>query len=115
MAINNVQVGYWPKEIFSQLQMGATYLQYGGWVFTSPHGNSPPMGSGHLPNKDLRKSSYFRNVKFVDSKYQETPILDNIAHAYSDTRCYHTINWGYLGPRMGKVFTFGGPGGHCGI
>ena len=115
MTINNIHVGYWPKEIFSHLRMGATHLQYGGWVFASSHGNSPPMGSGHLPNQDSQRSCFFRDVKFMDAEYQEILILDNKAHTYFDTTCYHVIYWGNQGLEWGKVFTFGGPGGQCGI
>ena len=110
---DNVRLGYWPKEIFSHLQEGATYLQYGGWVFISPQGNSPPMGSGHLPNNDYNRSSYFKNIKFLDSTYQEVDILDYNTGTYVDSRCYNIIYWRDQG-FYGKIFTYGGPGGNCG-
>ena len=111
----NVEVGYWPKEIFSHLQKGATNLHYGGWVFISPDGNSPPMGSGHFPNDDSSKSCYFRDMKFDDITFQESELLDNRVQTYHDTKCYNVLYWNHqLGDTWGKAITFGGPGGHCG-
>ena len=115
LLIFDVHVGYWPKVIFTHLQQGATYLQYGGWVFSSPDGNSPPMGNGHLPTNDYKRSCFFVKVKFVDPEYQEINILDNRAHVYFDTKCYYIIYWRQQQPIYGKNFDFGGPGGQCGI
>ncbi|KAI3945946.1 hypothetical protein MKW92_010737 [Papaver armeniacum] len=42
----NIQIGYWPKELLPGFTPGATSVFWGGRVKSSQDGSSPPMGSG---------------------------------------------------------------------
>ncbi|XP_019101078.1 PREDICTED: uncharacterized protein LOC104785640, partial [Camelina sativa] len=107
-------IGYWPKELFTHLNEGASLIRYGGNTFTSPNGISPPMGNGHFPTIDSHKSSQFFHVKVKNWKYQNVDIEDKKARQYSDSyQCYRLSYWGYV-KSSGVSFSFGGPGGNCG-
>ncbi|XP_023640290.1 uncharacterized protein LOC111831030 isoform X2 [Capsella rubella] len=108
-------IGYWPKELFPHLKQGASLVRYGGNTFTSPNGISPPMGNGHFPVVDFHRSSYFLHVKVRNSNYQLVDIKDKMARRYADSyQCYRVSYWGYF-KSNGVSFSFGGPGGSCGI
>ncbi|WRX19034.1 Neprosin - like 6 [Theobroma cacao] len=47
----NMNIGYWPKSLFSSLSNAATQLTWGGGVFSS----NPPMGSGHFAEEGMKK------------------------------------------------------------
>ncbi|CAH8265148.1 unnamed protein product [Arabidopsis lyrata] len=108
-------IGYWPKELFTHLNKGASLVRFGGNTFTSPNGISPPMGNGHFPVFDFHKSSYYIHVKVKNSNYQLVDIEDRRARQYADSyQCYRLSYWGYSKPN-GVAFSFGGPGGNCDI
>ncbi|XP_020243210.1 uncharacterized protein LOC109821436 [Asparagus officinalis] len=52
-------VGYWPKELFNNLEKAAE-VDYGGAVYSPFNEPSPPMGSGHLaiPTEGPNKTCY---------------------------------------------------------
>ncbi|KAK3223229.1 hypothetical protein Dsin_010254 [Dipteronia sinensis] len=109
-------VGYWPKELFTHLREGATFVQYGGWTFNSPDGVSPPMGNGRFPNGYFRNSSFFSQMKMVDTSNVLVDIDDKRSGRLVDSaNCYNQNYWKYQGSVLGKCMTFGGPGGTCGI
>ncbi|XP_019100749.1 PREDICTED: uncharacterized protein LOC104785634 [Camelina sativa] len=108
-------IGYWPKELFTHLNNGASLLRFGGNTFPFPNGISPPMGNGHFPVVDIQKSSNFMFVKAKDSNYQTVEIEDEKIRRYVDAyQCYRLYYGGYS-KSTGVVFTYGGPGGNCGI
>ena len=66
----DVAFGYWPSTIFTNLANNASRIQWGGVVGDSTLGGShttTQMGSGHFPFEGFGKSSYFRNLKVIDS------------------------------------------------
>ncbi|KAL0785905.1 hypothetical protein Bca101_002151 [Brassica carinata] len=114
LKIFNEVIGYWPKELFTHLNDGASLIRFGGNTFMSPDGVSPPMGNGHFPVIDFQKSSFFLHVKVRNSNYQLLDIEDRKTRRYSDSfQCYRLSYWGYA-KSNGVSFSFGGPGGDCG-
>ncbi|XP_010419279.1 PREDICTED: uncharacterized protein LOC104704982 [Camelina sativa] len=107
-------IGYWPKELFTHLKKGASLVRFGGNTFVSPDGFSPPMGNGHFPVVDFQKSSSFVHVKVINLNYQRININHRRIKSYTDSKCFRVMNWGYS-KTNGVAFSFGGPGGHCGI
>ncbi|KAG7643532.1 Neprosin [Arabidopsis suecica] len=113
--VMNEIVGYWPKELFTHLNKGASLVRFGGNTFTSPDGISPPMGNGHFPVISYFKSSHYVHVKVKNSNYQLVDIESRKARIYADSyQCYRLSYWGYF-KSTGVSFSFGGPGGKCGI
>ncbi|XP_023640698.1 uncharacterized protein LOC111831170 [Capsella rubella] len=107
-------IGYWPKELFTHLNKGASLVRYGGNTFTSLDGISPPMGNGHFPHINFKTTSHFLHVKVWNLKYQSVDIEDRKLRQYSDSyKCYRLMYWGYV-KSIGVSFSFGGPGGNCG-
>lgn len=68
LQVGGTDVGYWPSSIFTHLKNSASYIQWGGKVFSSSAGQtSTDMGSGHFPGEGFGKASYIRNIQVVDS------------------------------------------------
>lgn len=99
-------VGYWPKEIFTNLGLGADLIRYGAVT-----AGGAPMGNGNFPDNgnDLSKSSYFKDMKYVDANFKSNPIteLEMIINT-PKPNCYK-LN--YLKDQ--QTITYGGPGGSC--
>ncbi|CAF1921087.1 unnamed protein product [Brassica oleracea] len=55
-----LDVGYWPKELFDILDSGANMVGVGGVVHSSPSGASPTMGNGKFPDGGRRFSNLFK-------------------------------------------------------
>ncbi|XP_019089120.1 PREDICTED: uncharacterized protein LOC104733542, partial [Camelina sativa] len=103
---NGALVGYWPKELFSHLGQGADTIRYGAGTV-----GGAPMGNGKFPDKgnDLSKSSYFKDIKYVDANLKSNPIseLEMVVNT-PKPNCYK-LN--YLKDK--QTITYGGPGGSC--
>ncbi|KAK0600597.1 hypothetical protein LWI29_016526 [Acer saccharum] len=116
--LDDKQIGYWPKELFTHLKGGADSIHYGGWTYHPPENiMSPPMGIGLLPDRIITKySSFFYNMQVA---YQYNNFIDingrNLERIVDNTSCYNAI---YLGTKLdavirGDTFNYGGPGGKC--
>ncbi|KAL0862477.1 hypothetical protein Bca101_041595 [Brassica carinata] len=106
-------IGYWPRELFTHLNKGASRVRFGGDTFISPDGISPPMGNGHLPIIDYLRSSSFFHVKLTNDKYQSIEAKTTIT-GNKDSMCFSLMYRPYT-EENGKSFSFGGPGGRCGV
>ncbi|OMP12205.1 hypothetical protein COLO4_03402 [Corchorus olitorius] len=109
-------VGYWPKELLPKLRFGANHVAWGGIAIADKKGNSPPMGNGHMPNDEYKRSSYFRSIKFLNGAGQFlTPNDGDIFHYVDKSGCYGLVDNKDCGDREWRYcFFFGGPGGRCG-
>ncbi|KAK7251625.1 hypothetical protein RIF29_34973 [Crotalaria pallida] len=108
-----IQIGYWPNEIFTHLKEGALRIHFGGETFTPLDMDSPPMGSGRYPKEGLGSSAYMSLLGIVDSNYNENDINLEIMRAYVSRYCYDLGHIGYWNAQFGHAFFFGGPGGKC--
>ncbi|XP_024006825.1 uncharacterized protein LOC18011571 [Eutrema salsugineum] len=85
----NVDIGYWPKELFDSLSDGAKMVGAGGTVQASPSGSSPPMGNGQRPSRHFKDSGVFTNVEVLNSKYERRNIISGPVDALLDSeKCY---------------------------
>ncbi|OMO84782.1 hypothetical protein COLO4_21841 [Corchorus olitorius] len=113
-----IVIGYWPKELLPKLSNGANHVAWGGIAIADKQGNSPPMGSGHLPNSDCMRSCFFKSIKFqnnIRSKKFLTPNDDATIHYVDKSGCYGIMDTKDCGHKeFHYCFTFGGPGGKCG-
>ncbi|XP_072993779.1 protein neprosin-like [Typha latifolia] len=110
MRYQNINVGYWPANLFTRLSTYATTAEWGGEIVnTSPNGvhTSTDMGSGHFPPEGFGKASYIRNLQNVDSTntlYSVQSITTYADHPNCyDAKSYKDTNWGVY-------FYFGGSG-----
>jgi len=96
-------VGYWPKELFSHLGLGADTIRYGGLTV-----GGAPMGNGKFPDKgnDLSKSSYFKDMKYVDANFKYNPISE--LEMIVNTPKPYCFRLNYLKDQ--QTITYGGPG-----
>ncbi|CDY68524.1 BnaCnng59380D [Brassica napus] len=112
LTVDDEIIGYWPGELFTHLNKGASRVRFGGNTFISPDGISPPMGNGYFPIDDYSRCSSFFHVKLTSDKYQSIEAEPTIGIA--DSYCFNLIDRDYTN-ETGKSFSFGGPGGSCGV
>ncbi|OAY77558.1 hypothetical protein ACMD2_09852, partial [Ananas comosus] len=102
LSYDNIDVGYWPAAIFTQLVSYATSVQWGGEIMNH-RGNgqrtTTQMGSGHFPQEGYRKASYFRNVKVVNSANtlippQSVSTIVDYPNCY-DIQTFSNASWGF--------------------
>ncbi|CAH2044433.1 unnamed protein product [Thlaspi arvense] len=122
----NIDVGYWPKELFNFLNNGANMVGVRGMVQTSPSGSSPPMGNGKFPTgsamspKDRASSAIFSNIQVLNSNFEPSKIdSSHIENVVDSTNCY-VLRTGkvplFHRTYLGYFFNYGGLGGNsCGV
>lgn len=98
-------IGCWPKSIFSSLNGGAEYIQWGGTVMSPLDVQSPPMGNGHFPSQPLGGAKVSQ-LRTLDAEYQ---VNDPAGRVMEDwPKCYRSSLFSF---RDGWSFHYGGPGG----
>ncbi|PUZ44567.1 hypothetical protein GQ55_8G114000 [Panicum hallii var. hallii] len=110
LQVGSTIVGYWPSSIFSYLASSASYVQWGGEVYSPPNAGqtSTQMGSGHFPSEWYGKASYIRNIQVVDSSsYLRLPNGLGLIHQWPN--CYNVQN-GTSSNEWGTYIFYGGPG-----
>lgn len=107
-----VDVGYWPKELFTSLDT-STEIDFGGAVYTPNNEGSPPMGNGHFPDEGIGKCSYFMQVQFIGTDGRAFTPTEGSAYPADNisSRYYYTFG---EPPKNGGDFdmSYGGPGGY---
>ncbi|KAL7588415.1 hypothetical protein Lser_V15G41127 [Lactuca serriola] len=110
LMVGNIQVGYWPKELFTDLHDHAAKIEFGGEVYnTSPEGphTTTQMGSGHFSSEGFGKAAYVNNIQMVDQNNVLHPVSD-LQLGAENMNCYDVSN-GYSST-WGNYIFFGGPG-----
>ncbi|XP_024011124.1 uncharacterized protein LOC112086437 [Eutrema salsugineum] len=113
LTIGTIMIGYWPRQTY--MADGASEVYFGGFAGTSlPYTLSPPMGTGDFPTKDLTRSCYMKQLRYVLSDYTLVDINSNEVEYYiDDPKCYGVMFLKYVDFDSRETLTFGGPGGHC--
>ncbi|KAK9985102.1 hypothetical protein SO802_034627 [Lithocarpus litseifolius] len=111
---DETDIGFWPKNVFTALGDGASYVEWGGEVFSPPDMPSPPMGSGraHL-QQDTVFDAYCRQIKTIN----ETDFVVNAVDTekLSDIQQYEVLDEGMTGAAdFQHLVLFGGAGGYTG-
>ncbi|KAG5549685.1 hypothetical protein RHGRI_014850 [Rhododendron griersonianum] len=103
-------VGYWPAELFTHLDDGATMVEWGGEVVNSRTNNqhtTTQMGSGQFAEQGFGKASYFRNLEVVDSD-NSLSSAQGISTLAENVNCYDIKS--FSNSAWGTYFYYGGPG-----
>ncbi|CAH2046229.1 unnamed protein product [Thlaspi arvense] len=113
LTIGTIMIGYWPLQTY--MEEGASEVYFGGFAGTTlPDTLSPPMGTGDFPTKDLTRSCFMKQLKYVLSDYTLEDINSNeIEHYVDNPKCYGVMFLKYVDFDSRETLTFGGPGGHC--
>ncbi|KAF3561402.1 hypothetical protein DY000_02013081 [Brassica cretica] len=116
----DVDIGYWPKELFNLLENGANMVGVGGVVQASRSGSSPPMGNGNFPNGGRLDSGLFSNIDVLNSNYEQRKINSFPVENLLDSEKCYGLRIGTVKPfhrnHLGFFFNYGGPGGNsCGV
>ncbi|XP_031286371.1 uncharacterized protein LOC116145066 [Pistacia vera] len=112
-----IVVGYFPPKYFPYLKSGAQTVAWGGAAYIGNDGNSPPMGSGYLPDGIYNHAAYFRKLTYFDNQWvlREPSTGTRLFHHSEKGHCYGFKNGTAQGQFWGSNFFFGGPGGQkCG-
>ncbi|XP_010034859.2 uncharacterized protein LOC104424189 [Eucalyptus grandis] len=113
LRIQDVDVGYWPQDLFTSLKDRADKVAWGGEVVNlglDGRHTSTQMGSGHLPSEGFfGKASFFRHVSIVDGgSFGRDP--ENLQKRVSKPGCYDLIINEAERSQLGVNFYYGGPG-----
>jgi len=110
----NVALGYWPKELFTNLGNGADTVFWGGMVYSNLP-NSPPMGSGLFKNGNYGNTCYMKQMSVRTVPGAPFVTADDALVLYKNSRCYNVAGYENVGS-WGYRFLFGGEGrdnDHC--
>ncbi|XP_022777052.1 uncharacterized protein LOC111318439 [Durio zibethinus] len=104
-------VGYWPKEIFTYLALGADVVKYGGTTSTYLQQlDRPPMGSGNYPGEMGWVFGFFTRIRYVNESYNLIDAEHSNMNKVLDSVCYGLMYF-TAGGTMKEAMKFGGPGG----
>lgn len=106
---NEVQIGYWPREIFgTELADAAEYVEWGGEAKCTRGESGPEMGSGLFPSEDLKQDAYCVNITTVnDAGKLEDPEYTVAFEAYEEA---YYVQESYDIGNIKHLVMFGGPG-----
>ncbi|KAK9756526.1 hypothetical protein RND81_01G103800 [Saponaria officinalis] len=89
LTLNEEQVGYWPSSLVPRLNNGASFVTWGGEVFTSATSRHPPsMGSGWRPETGYGSASFIAKVHYVNKGYQVVDAGRNLERVVTDPALY---------------------------
>ncbi|XP_010034858.1 uncharacterized protein LOC104424187 [Eucalyptus grandis] len=114
LRIQDVDVGYWPQDLFTFLKVvPADTVSWGGEVVNlgqDGRHTSTQMGSGHLPSEGFfGKASFFRHVSIVDGgSTGRDP--ENLQKQVTKPGCYDLVINEAERSQLGVNFYYGGPG-----
>ncbi|CAN1836946.1 hypothetical protein LINPERHAP1_LOCUS34927 [Linum perenne] len=100
-------IGYWPAELFKNLNTTARLIEWGGSVFNTTEAASE-MGSGHFPSEGFGKAAFFSNLGILNED-GEFIDADGIAVQATKSSCYD-IHLNDKTENLGVNFYYGGPG-----
>jgi len=111
--VNNVDIGYFPVELFSGMN-SADEVGWGGTTSTPQDSSSPPIGYGHFPDRKFFHSCYFIRMSYMNiSKKNNEPKKHQIKKYIDNPECFGLSYYGNLHKSVDYSIQFGGPGGSC--
>ncbi|XP_043705201.1 uncharacterized protein LOC122655014 [Telopea speciosissima] len=109
---DEINIGYWPAEILGLLKHSATYVEWGGEVYSSkighPKHTATAMGSGNFAWDLFGSASYITHIRILD--YSMSLKYPSWVHAYTEEEDCYTALFYQKGYIMEPQFYFGGPG-----
>ncbi|KAF7019818.1 unnamed protein product [Triticum aestivum] len=104
-------LGHFPKELCPETPRIQALT---GFVNYLKNARGPPMGSGHFPDYNEKKSAYFNHIKKYNSKGQAfDPRYTGMVKLVDRKDCYDANDL-FLEFKKGYTFNYGGPGGCIG-
>ncbi|KAI3909747.1 hypothetical protein MKW98_014164 [Papaver atlanticum] len=70
LILDDVKIGYWPKQLFPLFKTGVESIFWGGRVKAGNDGVSPQMGSGFPIDDYPETTGYFADLKYIDESNQ---------------------------------------------
>ncbi|KAL3636374.1 hypothetical protein CASFOL_020921 [Castilleja foliolosa] len=113
LIVNEIVVGYWPWQLFSNdINGSANGVQLGGKITTTTtNPTMPQMGSGHFPKEGYGKAACIQAIQaylLMDRKDPEKPLKIRVLN--TKPKCYGLeVDTKYKA--LGNYFYYGGPGG----
>ncbi|VVB01398.1 unnamed protein product [Arabis nemorensis] len=108
-------VGYWTKSLFKTegLANGASWVYWGGEVFSPVKEKSQSMGSGHFAQEGFRKAAYINGLKVTDHVFRKvvSPTTAAIQTYANSPECYNVETKSPTGEFWSRYVFYGGPGG----
>ncbi|KAI3940901.1 hypothetical protein MKW92_010025, partial [Papaver armeniacum] len=104
--LDNIQIGYWPSELFPAFAPGAGYIFWGGHVKAGKDGVSPIMGSGQRISGEPACSGFMQDLNYLDTNNQP---LQPEETEYT-IECHEQYDAKYY--RDNNILHFGGYGGN---
>lgn len=108
---NRTDIGFWPKQIFTNLGDRATEAEWGGEVFSPPDVPSPGMGSGHLLKLDTRYDAFSAHTNIL---VNNTIMNPGELLPIEDVNNFTVSDQGNVGGDIRYLILYGGPGGVTG-
>ncbi|XP_021855825.2 uncharacterized protein [Spinacia oleracea] len=101
----DIIVGYWPREIFTGLANGATYIAVGGEAYSPPAQPLPAMGNGYYPVEDATLSAFCSGFGVLDANHQQISPKQTVK--YADNWHYGVYDREHY-ENLGRTIFFGG-------
>ncbi|XP_015159513.1 uncharacterized protein [Solanum tuberosum] len=111
--LDNVAIGFWPKEVFDDFGNFATKVEWGGVVYSPAGVLEPPMGSGLYPlMRSTTVNAYCRVITLLNDKGQNIDLLGSKLPTFSTTPMLYTVIDvpNYPGLDYNHTILYGGPG-----
>ncbi|MCL7031977.1 hypothetical protein MKW94_003669 [Papaver nudicaule] len=105
LTLQDIRIGYWPKELFPAFSPGVASVFWGGRVKSGQDGSSPPMCSGQPINEHFADAGFINLLQYIDLN-NEPRKPENIK---SIIECSKHYNAEYY-PKH-NILHFGGSGG----
>ncbi|KAJ0975068.1 hypothetical protein J5N97_017033 [Dioscorea zingiberensis] len=101
-------IGYWPKDIFTSLNVNPITVQWGGNVYSPPNIKSPAMGNGHFPDEKGVTAASVNNIYLVDDKHKlKEPSGDKEKLIVDRKDCYGVSKLENVGQHLKWMFRYG--------
>ncbi|CAN1251357.1 hypothetical protein LINPERPRIM_LOCUS7701, partial [Linum perenne] len=104
---DSTMIGTWPQQIFTGLADSASYVDWGGEVYSPPDMAPPPMGSGYLPVRNFLYDCYARLVTIINENNQIDYDPPSCERYETTSNMYQLVDNGYDGGNKRVIF-FGG-------
>ncbi|WCJ28274.1 hypothetical protein M5689_009977 [Euphorbia peplus] len=107
-------IGMWPSRFFTSLASFATYIEWGGEVYSPSHIPSPEMGNGvPITYSAARCSAICSKLKLIN---EDRKLIDAMSLVkYEDiNKYYQVLDRGYLRSNLKHAMQYGGRGGYIG-
>ncbi|KAG5563137.1 hypothetical protein RHGRI_005779 [Rhododendron griersonianum] len=97
---------YVQRSIFSDLANPASYVEWGGMVYSPPGTPTSEMGSGHFLKQDTKYDAYFRNIQVFNNLGRNVDEFNT--ETFNDIGVYDVVDKKNA-QNFGHLVLYGGP------